>query len=257
VRVIGAISAIKNAMPWAFRRRLSAIKHHIRDYSLSRIDQNLSLCGLGVGKTASLIGGGPSINNMAKGDLPVDNVFILNHFWLHGHYGQINNGYHCISDHLFLHHPRIRELSTLYNPNLTFVTTKRIRRRLKKLVPRAKFIELNYSASCPIYFPQNPLATDLTHIMQTGATVAADFALPMINYMDFGRLEIMGFDLDYGRNADKYAYDVKGAIFTDKQYLEDIWPSLAYTSIQRWISELQSTGVEVTSLTPTRLTLQR
>ena len=257
MKVISVISSIKNAMPWTLRRRFSAIKHHIKDRFLSRINQNRVLRGLGKGKTASLIVGGPSINNMAKGDLPVDNVFILNHFWLHNHYEKINSGYHCISDHLFLHHPRIRELSALYNPNLTFVTTKRIRRRLRELVPKAKFIELNYSASRPIYFPQNPLATDLTHIMQTGATVAADFALPMINYMSFGRLEIMGFDLDYGPNVDKYAYDVKGAIFTDKQYLENIWPGLAYTSIQRWISELQSTGMEVSSLTPTRLDMQK
>lgn len=257
MKIINLNSAFKNAMPWSLRRRFSAIKHHIRDHFLSRINQNLSLRGIGFGKTASLIGGGPSINNMVKDDLPIENVFILNHFWLHDHYGQINSGYHCISDHYFLHHPRIEELSALYNPNLTFVTTKQIRRRLKELVPSAKFVELNYSASRPIYFHQNPLATDITHILQTGATVAADFALPMIKYMGFGRLEIMGFDLDYGSNADKYAYDVKGAIFTDKQYLRDIWPGLAYTSIQRWISELQSTGVEVNSLTPTRLTLQK
>jgi len=256
VSPVRIISTVKNAIPWATRRRLSSIKHLIRDRFLSRLDENLNLHGLGAGKTASLIGGGPSINKLAKGTLPIEDVFILNHFWLHDHYGHIKSGYHCISDHYFLNHPRIRELRKVHNPNLTFVTTKRIRQRLCEVVPGAKFVELNYSASRPIYLPRNPLVHDLTEIMQTGATVAADFALPMINYMNFAKLEIMGFDLDYGKYASNYAYDVKGAIFTDKEYLADIWPRLAYTSIQRWIAELQLSGTEVNSLTPTRLTLR-
>lgn len=238
---------------WTLKRNLSLLFHAVRDVFLRKRPENKILENSKQNKIAQIIGGAPSINLVRESNYQRNDVFILNHFWLHPFYSKIESGYHCISDKLFLKHPRINELPKLHNENVIFITTREIMSALKKLVPDAQFIIVNYSGSKPVYFERNPLTSDPCLTLQTGATVAADFAMPFVYYMGYKRLNIMGFDLDYGAKQDRYAYDVKGAIYTNRMYLADIWPRYAKKSLQRWIDKFIQSNVQVVSFTQTPL----
>jgi len=243
-------------MPICMKSKLSFVKHSLRDKFLKQKPENEKFKNMGKNEVAHLVGGAPSINSLSPDILPKKNVFILNHFWLHDHYPKVDHGFHCISDDFFLLHPRILEFPKRINKNCTIVTTDRIKRKLIKLGVSGKIITLNYSASKPVFNKKYALQDDLTEIVQTGATVAADFALPMISYMGFSKVVLLGFDLDYGKDVQRYAYDTNGAIFTNRSYLRNIWPDHARISMQRWIDALVSDGKKVTSLTPTPLNVE-
>jgi len=234
-------------------RKVSTLKHAVRDFFLRSKKENLDLKKIKSGKVATIFGAAASINALNEDDFPVCDVFICNHFWLHGHYDKIENGYHCISDKLFLKHPRLSDFIKYYNKNITLITTDYIYKKLKENGLEAKVILLNYSGSMPLYDTRNPLSVDITKVLQTGLTVVAEFCFPVAFYMGYHEIQIVGIDMDYGKNLDNYAYKCQDAIFTDRDYLVKIWPQLAKVSVQRWIDYCEQEGVPVYSLTKTVL----
>lgn len=215
--------------------------------------ENAQFINYGKGRAATIFGNASSINTVKSDNLPINDVFICNHFWSHIHYKKIKSGFHCVSDRYFLDHPRIQEFIDNNNNNIKLITTRKIWKGLNDKGFQGDVILVNYSGSKPIYDEYNSLTYDLTKILQTGATVAAEFCFPAAYYMGFKEIKILGFDMDYGENLDNYGVDVRGALFTNRTYLKNIWPRLAITSMQRWINYCSERDIQVRSLTHTKL----
>lgn len=217
-----------------------SIKHCLLDFFRFQLPENERFINLYANKQVTIIANGPSLRFVE--DLPKSDVVICNHFWRHHHYHKITCGIHVVSDKKFLLAKDIDEFIASPNFNVVVFTTKYIGAKLRQRGFKGALAFLNYSGSRPVWNKRFELKSDLSGILQTGSTVVADFALPIVKYGSAKRVHIVGMDLDYGCSGKDYGFDPSNSITEGSYFLKNFWPQLAKASVLRWIEHLEANG---------------
>jgi hypothetical protein len=188
------------------------------------------------GKRCFIIGNGPSILKQDLTKLRDELSFVANSFVLHNYYDKIDPKYYCVSD------PRYFDSNVADSEwykimmNKTRNSVKFLPSRSKHAIMRRNLFEghdvfyLYYPAIPCRVWESGTINLDVTKPVYTGDTVIIDFCLPLVFYMGFIEIYLLGCDCDYGLDNDDsyknaYFYNIEDDK-TDRQtsdYLRRYW----------------------------------
>ena len=226
-----------------FAQKANQWRHRFWDIFTHDFEQYAALDSRFVRKKATVLGNGPSLN--ARASLPIYDVLVCNHFWRHPHYAEIKSGFHLISDPLFLKADDIERFFNGLNPNLVLLTSTEIRKWLLHFgVNDAVYMPVNYSGGYPNW-EYDVKKSSILKQCYTGSTVICDLGFPVLSQLKPETVELIGVDLDYGKDLKAYAFSASNSVTAPDFYMKNIWPNRAPVSVQKWIYYFRQRGIDV------------